>query len=189
VGETVQEPGAAVQLERGHDRGEGQQRGQLSFELGDFGGHVLSRQRPDDQLAVLIDPDRSLPASQDLLELTEGGVQLGVHAGQRLGREGRDADQRAELGALRRPRLRGDQVGGWVGVAARSRHVHIPAAQRVTQAQQHAQLPVVPVGGTVADGERVIEVAAPAGGRASGWARTRSGRLPGRCVPRWQSEG
>ena len=28
----------------------------------------LSRQRPDDQLAVLIDPDRSPPASQDLLE-------------------------------------------------------------------------------------------------------------------------
>ena len=49
-----------------------------ALRLGDFGGHVLSRQRPDDQLAVLIDPDRSLPASQDVLELTEGGVQLGV---------------------------------------------------------------------------------------------------------------
>jgi hypothetical protein len=84
----------------------------------------------------------------------------------------------AELGALRRPRLRGDQVGGWVGVAARSRHVHIPAAQRVTQAQQHAQLPVVPVGGTVADGERVIEVAAPAGGREPGRGVCRDGACP-----------
>src|SRR5664280_2756624 len=31
-------------------------------------GKVLGGERPDHQLAVLVDPDRSLPAGQDLLE-------------------------------------------------------------------------------------------------------------------------
>src|SRR5664279_1117962 len=35
---------------------------------------VLGGERPDHQLAVLVDPDRSLPAGQDLLELAQRSV-------------------------------------------------------------------------------------------------------------------
>jgi hypothetical protein len=61
------------------------------------------------------------------------------------------------------PSGRGEQVGGRVGVAARAWNPHISAAQPVPQRQQHAQFPVVPVGGHVPGLGRGLQVAAPAG--------------------------
>jgi hypothetical protein len=56
--------------------------------------------------------------------------------------------------------------------------VDVAAAQRVAQAQQHAQLPVVPVRGAVAGRARVIQVAAPAGRHEPGWGVGRDGPHP-----------
>ncbi|GES36219.1 hypothetical protein RAJCM14343_1470 [Rhodococcus aetherivorans] len=88
-------------------------------------------------------------------------MQFGDHGGQRDARIGGSPDQAAELNALRFPLPGGEQVGGRVGVTARARHEHIPAAQPVTQSEQHTQLPVVPIRGRAAGFAGLVEVAAP----------------------------
>jgi hypothetical protein len=79
MGEAVQEPGAAVQLdEQGDDRSEGQQLGQLLLQRHGLGRGVLSGQRRDDQLSVLAQSHRSRAHGQHPLEVNQGDVQLSL---------------------------------------------------------------------------------------------------------------
>nr|WP_280309782.1 hypothetical protein [Nocardia abscessus] len=82
---------------------------------------------------------------------------------QRAGRVSGFADRTTEFGALGLPLLRGEQIRRRIGVAARTGHEHVPGAQPVTQAEQHAQRPIVPVGGGIAATAGLLEVAAPLG--------------------------
>jgi hypothetical protein len=161
-GEAVQEPGALVQLDQQrHDRRERQHLGEFRLERHRLGRDVLGGQRRDHQVAAVVQVHRAITGGQHSLQLPERLAQLVLGGGQGAGGVGRFAHELAELRALRRPLLRGQQVGGGVGIAPRAGHVHIAAAQSVAQPEQGAQLPVVPVGAGVTGLARGVEVAAP----------------------------
>jgi hypothetical protein len=68
-GETVQEPGAPVQLdEHRRERRERQQPGELFHESGRSGRDVLCGQRWDDQVTVLVEPHRSLTVREHAIQ-------------------------------------------------------------------------------------------------------------------------
>ena len=69
------------------------------------------------------------------------------------------SSRRQNSSRRRRPRLRGDQVGGRIGITAGAGHVNVANAQRISQAQQHRKVPVVPVAAGAARRERVDEIA------------------------------
>jgi hypothetical protein len=174
-----QEPGAPVQLDQQrHDRGEGQQLGQLCLQRRRLGRDVLGGQWRDDQFALLVEANRSVPAIEDSLQFAQRVVQLLACLGQGGSGVGGLAHQPAELHPLCGPLLRGEQVDGRIGVAPRARHEHIPGTQPVAQRHQRAQLPVVPIAGDIPGLGRGLEVAAPAGRDEP------RRRLQGPCAPR-----
>ena len=140
-----------------------QQVHQLQAQLLDRVRHRHRRELRDDDLALVGHPHRPVAGGQQRLQLAERGVQLLADLLQRLVRAGRDVDQRAVLSAQSVPPLDREQECGRVRVAARARDPDITGAQRVAQAEQGAQLPVVPVSGGVPGLASVLEVAAPAG--------------------------
>jgi hypothetical protein len=169
VGEAVQEPGALVHLDQQrHDRRERQHLGQLGLQFHRLGRDVLCGQRGDHQIPVIVQPDRTHAPGQGLLQIAQRGVHLIFDLGQARGGVGGLAHQPAELHPLVGPLARGKQVGGRVGVAARLRHPHVPRPQGVPQREQHAQLPVVPLGGGVAALGGGVQVAAPLRGHEPG---------------------
>lgn len=181
MGEAVQEAGAVIQLdEQGRDRRERQHPRQFLLQRAGLGGDVLSRQRRDHQIPVIVQPDGAdvlaRGRGQHFLQILQGGAQLGLALLQRLHRIAVFAGQRAELTPFDRPLRGGEQVTGRVSVAARPGHVDVTAAQPVADREQHAQLPVVPVGRHVSAAPglgQVIRVPArhETGGASSGTFR------------------
>ena len=111
MGEAVQEPGAAVQLDQqGDDRGEGQQFSQLCLQHLGLGWDVLGGQRRNDQLPVFAQAHRPDAQGQYSLEVGQRSAQLGVGLCQ-LGRGvGGLSDQLAELKPKPLPCLRLEQA-------------------------------------------------------------------------------
>ncbi|HWN00248.1 MAG TPA: hypothetical protein VNO54_24635, partial [Streptosporangiaceae bacterium] len=158
----VGEPGPGVDLHqyRG-DRDAGQQASQLVAQRLGLGRDVLGGQLRDDQLPVGAEADLARPAapSELGLQVCQGRVQLVTGQGEGVGGGRGLAGEAAELQPLRLPPLRGEQERGRVGVPPRPRDVDVSRAQPVAQGHQHAQLPVVPVGGDVAGLRGLLEVA------------------------------
>ena len=103
-------------------------------------------------------------ACQGLVHLGQRGVEFFSALLQGVGGLGRLVDELAVVGLLGLP-LRGRvQKRRRVGVAARPRHIHIARAETVAQAQDHAQLPVVPVGGVIPGLAGLRQVVGVAGG-------------------------
>jgi len=101
VGEAVQEPGAAVQLDQhGRDRGERHKSGQLVLQLGSLGRDVFGREPRNDQVAVFVEPHWPFTAGQHLFQLAQSCAQLGLDMLQGRRRVGRNADQPGAHGKL-----------------------------------------------------------------------------------------
>lgn len=94
-------------------------RGRLRERLG-FGGDVFGGQGRDDQIAVLTEPGQVFArrVNEHSLQIGDSGVQLGLQSLKLPGRVGVGAGDGAEVVALGRPRLDGDEQRGRVGIAA-----------------------------------------------------------------------
>ena len=121
MGELLAEPGQLVNLD--------QQRRQLHPRQPGGGGlgerirvrrNLFGGQRRHDQLTVSTQACESLGAGvrQDRLQPRNRRVQLGVESLELPGRVRVGASDGAEVVSLPGPPLRGQEQGGWVGVAA-----------------------------------------------------------------------
>lgn len=144
VGEVGQELALPVdldeQLGQRHDRQARHDRVPLGEDrrVQDFGAEGL-----EVELAVRVEAGRAVGFHQHRLEVIEVAMGLSVDGGEPLGDGGRHARELQDLGALGRPCLERNEVGGGVGVAPRTLHPELTRAQACPEGEEDAQLPAV----------------------------------------------
>jgi hypothetical protein len=98
---------------------------------------------------------------QHTFQIGYRGVQLGLQSLQLPRWVGIGTGDGAEVVTLRHPGLDREEQRGRVGVAARPWHAHVAGTQPGLHSVQHAQFPVVAVGGGAALAAGGFDVAAP----------------------------
>lgn len=104
------------------------------------------------QPAVRVEPYVGVGLVELGFQFVEVAFQLGLQICQAISEAGRGPGACQGVGADVRPPLGWDQVGGGVGVSARSLHPDLAGAQGALQDEQESQFPVVPVVGGLAGG-------------------------------------